>query len=159
MMPHQSNDCGVGPEPFGGPQCRDPVPAGGSPREETFFAREANAIAFASSVETQSIASERSVRQSGTTNPAPMPSIPMLETSPGGTGLYLVAWLNPGVSDQSVARAAALRGIDAIPLSTFCTGPVRRGGLVLGYSSYEVSRIRLAVRQLAPVLSTRRRLA
>ncbi len=83
----------------------------------------------------------------------------MLETSPGGTGLYLVAWLNPGVSDQSVARAAALRGMDAIPLSTFCTRPLRRGGLVLGYSSYEVSRIRLAVRQLAAVLSTRRRLA
>lgn len=77
----------------------------------------------------------------------------MLETSPDGTGMYLVAWLNPGVNDQTVARAAALRGIDAIPLSTFSTRQLRRGGLVLGYSSYEVSRIRLAVRQLATVLS------
>jgi GntR family transcriptional regulator / MocR family aminotransferase len=82
----------------------------------------------------------------------------MLETSPDGTGMYLAAWLNPGVSDRSVAKAAAMRGIDAIPLSTFCARPLRRKGLVLGYSSYDVSRIRLAVKQLAAVLATHRRL-
>jgi hypothetical protein len=31
--------------------------------------------------------------------------------------------------------------------------PLRRKGLVLGYSGYEVNRIRLAVRQLCPALS------
>jgi GntR family transcriptional regulator/MocR family aminotransferase len=77
----------------------------------------------------------------------------MLETSPNGTGMYLVAWLNPGVDDQSAARAAATHGVDVIPLSTFCTRQLRRKGLVLGYSAYEANRIRLAVKQLAVVLS------
>jgi GntR family transcriptional regulator/MocR family aminotransferase len=76
-----------------------------------------------------------------------------LETSPSGTGMYLVAWLNPGVDDQAVARLAAAHGVDAIPLSTFCMKPLARKGLVLGYSSYEPNRIRSAVRQLCVVLS------
>jgi GntR family transcriptional regulator / MocR family aminotransferase len=77
----------------------------------------------------------------------------LLETSPTGTGMYLVAWLNPGVSDQSAARLAANHGVDAIPLSTFCMRPLRRQGLVLGYSAYEVNRIRAAVKQLSAALS------
>jgi GntR family transcriptional regulator/MocR family aminotransferase len=77
----------------------------------------------------------------------------LLETSPNGTGMYLVAWLNPGVDDLSVAKAAAIRGVDVIPLSTFCIRQLRRKGLVLGYSSYEADHIRLAVRQLAAVLA------
>ena len=77
----------------------------------------------------------------------------LLETSPNGTGMYLVAWLNPGVDDQAAARAAATHGVDVIPLSTFCMRPLRRKGLVLGYSAYEVNRIRLAVRRLCAALS------
>jgi len=77
----------------------------------------------------------------------------LLETSPTGTGMYLVAWLNPGIDDQAVARAAAIDGVDVIPLSTFCIRPPRRSGLVLGYSAYEVNRLRLAVKQLCAALS------
>jgi len=77
----------------------------------------------------------------------------VLETSPNGTGMYLAAWLNPGIDDQAVARAAATDGVDIIPLSTFCMRPLRRKGLVLGYSAYEVNRIRQAVRQLCATLS------
>ena len=77
----------------------------------------------------------------------------LLETSPSGTGMYLVAWLNPGVDDQAAARAAATHGVDVIPLSTFCMRPLGRKGLVLGYSAYEVNRIRVAVKQLCAALS------
>jgi GntR family transcriptional regulator/MocR family aminotransferase len=70
-----------------------------------------------------------------------------------GTGMYLVAWLNPGVDDQAAARAAASHGVDVIPLSTFCIRPLRRQGLVLGYSGYEVDSIRLAVKQLCAALA------
>jgi len=76
----------------------------------------------------------------------------LLETSPSGTGMYLVAWLNPGVDDQAAARAAAAHGVDVIPLSTFCIKPLRRKGLVLGYSAYEVNRIGWAVKRLGAVL-------
>jgi len=77
----------------------------------------------------------------------------LLETAPYGTGMYLVAWLNPGVDDQAAARAAAAHGVDAIPLSTFCIRPLARQGLVLGYSSYDPSRIRTAVNQLCAAVS------
>lgn len=68
--------------------------------------------------------------------------------------MYLVAWLNPGVDDRAVATAAAAQGVDVIPLSTFCMRPLRRKGLVLGYSAYEVNRIGWAVKRLCAALST-----
>jgi GntR family transcriptional regulator/MocR family aminotransferase len=77
----------------------------------------------------------------------------LLETSPSGTGMYLVAWLKPGVDDQAAARAATAQGVDAIPLSAFAMKPLQRHGLVLGYSGYEPSHIRLAVKRLCIGLS------
>jgi GntR family transcriptional regulator / MocR family aminotransferase len=78
----------------------------------------------------------------------------LLETSPTGTGMYLVAWLNPGVDGQSAAGLAANHGVDAIPLSTFCMRPLDRQGLVLGYSAYELNCIRAAVKKLSAALSS-----
>src|SRR5260370_37413969 len=78
----------------------------------------------------------------------------IMEASPSGTGMYLVAWLNPGVDDRAAARAAAARGVDAIPLSAFSIRVLQRPGLVLGYAAYEVNRIRVAVKQLCLALSS-----
>jgi GntR family transcriptional regulator / MocR family aminotransferase len=78
----------------------------------------------------------------------------ILETAPSGTGMYLVAWLRPGVDDQAAARAAAAHGVDVIPLSAFSMRRLRRQGLVLGYSAYPVNRIRVAVEKLSEALST-----
>jgi GntR family transcriptional regulator / MocR family aminotransferase len=78
----------------------------------------------------------------------------ILETAPSGTGMYLVAWLGPGVDDQAAARAAVAHGVDVIPLSAFSIRQLRRQGLVLGYSAYPVNRIRPAVEQLCEALST-----
>jgi len=77
----------------------------------------------------------------------------LLEVVPGGTGMYLVAWLRPRIDDQSVARMAARHGVDTVPLSTFCIKPLRRKGLVLGYSAYEGNRIRKAVKELCSALA------
>jgi GntR family transcriptional regulator/MocR family aminotransferase len=77
----------------------------------------------------------------------------LLEISSTGVGMYLVAWLKPGVDDQVAAKAAAAHGVDAIPLSIFSIMPLQRHGLVLGYSAYEVDAIRLAVQRLCEALS------
>jgi len=77
----------------------------------------------------------------------------LLETVPGGTGMYLVAWLARGMDDQIAAEAAARRGVDTVPLSAFCRQPLNRKGLVLGYSAYEGNRIRKAIRELCAALS------
>lgn len=77
----------------------------------------------------------------------------LLGTSPSRTGMYLVGWLNPGVDDRAVAKAAAAHGVDVIPLSTFSMKLLQRQGVVLGYSGYDVNRIRSAVKRLSFVLS------
>ena len=76
-----------------------------------------------------------------------------LEISPSGVGMYLVAWLKQRIDDRDAALAAAAHGVDAIPLSAFCSRPLRRKGLVLGYSGYEPERIQLAARRVCEVLS------
>jgi len=77
----------------------------------------------------------------------------LLDASLAGTGMYLVAFLQNGRHDRAAARAAAIRGIDAIPLSSFAVKRVERAGLVLGYASYEPAVIRRSVEQLASALS------
>jgi len=77
----------------------------------------------------------------------------LLEIVSGGTGMYLVAWLRPGIDDQSAARMTAQYGVDVVPLSMFCIKPLRRKGLVLGYSAYEANRIQKAVKELCGALA------
>lgn len=77
----------------------------------------------------------------------------LLETFPSGTGMYLVAWLRSGLDDHVAARRAAEHGIDTVPLSTFCARPPRGHALVLGYSCYEITSIRSAVKKLCFALS------
>jgi GntR family transcriptional regulator / MocR family aminotransferase len=59
----------------------------------------------------------------------------LIEASPAGSGMHLVGWLPPGVDDADVARHAAARGVDAIPLSAFAIGRgAGRPGVLLGYA-------------------------
>jgi GntR family transcriptional regulator / MocR family aminotransferase len=76
----------------------------------------------------------------------------LLESSPAGTGMYLVGLLPPGVDDQLAVKAAAARNVDSVALSTFALRRLGRGALVLGYSGYEINEIRRAVKQLAAAL-------
>jgi GntR family transcriptional regulator/MocR family aminotransferase len=77
----------------------------------------------------------------------------LIDAPVGGTGMYLVGWLRQGMDDRAVARAAAVDGIDAIPLSAFAMERLPRPGLVLGYSGYDEQRIRTAVKRLAQTVA------
>lgn len=70
----------------------------------------------------------------------------------GGVGMYLVAWLRAEVDDRAAARVASAAGVDAVPLSNFALGKLRRGGVVLGYSAYKTTVIRVAAQRLCTAL-------
>ena len=76
----------------------------------------------------------------------------LLDTSPRGTGMYLVAWLPQGIDDRLAVAAAAARNVDSVALSTFSRRRLPRGALVLGYSGYDIDEIRRAVKQLRAAL-------
>lgn len=76
----------------------------------------------------------------------------LLDTSPSGAGMYLIAWLKAGITDTTAAGAANAAGVAAVPLSRFGIGPLKRDGLVLGYGPYDVAQIHAAVKTLARAL-------
>jgi GntR family transcriptional regulator / MocR family aminotransferase len=70
----------------------------------------------------------------------------------GGVGMYLVAWLPPGVDDRAVARIASAAGVDTVPLSNFAARKLRRSGLVLGYTAYDAKMIHTSAQRLCAAL-------
>jgi len=76
----------------------------------------------------------------------------LLDASPSGAGMYLIAWLTEGMTGTMAAGAADAAGVAAVPLSRFFMGPLRRDGLVLGYGAYDVGEIRAAVKTLSRAL-------
>lgn len=78
----------------------------------------------------------------------------LLALAPQEAGLQVVGWLPPGVDDQAAARLASAAGIVLLPISTFAMDPssLRRGGLLLGYSSMPEHEIYDNVRRLAVAL-------
>jgi GntR family transcriptional regulator/MocR family aminotransferase len=76
----------------------------------------------------------------------------LLEISDVEAGLQTVGWLGGGIDDRAAARAAAARGIEAIPLSWFTRGRRIRPGLHLGFAAVDGREIRRGVHELAVVL-------
>lgn len=74
---------------------------------------------------------------------------------PGGTGagLHLVGWLQGGLDEDAISKAAAARGVGVYPLSRFRLGTEGPGGLVLGYAGLDEARIRDGIRQLAQAIT------
>jgi GntR family transcriptional regulator/MocR family aminotransferase len=72
-----------------------------------------------------------------------------LEVYSSETGLHVMGWLVRGRNDRQVSQAAARVGVEALPLSTYCMEPRKRGGLMLGYGALEPRQIREAIRKLA----------
>ena len=64
-------------------------------------------------------------------------------------GMLALARLPVGVSDQLVSRRALAAGVEAPPLSSYATRPLRRGGLLLGYAGFPPQALRAAVGRLA----------
>jgi GntR family transcriptional regulator/MocR family aminotransferase len=71
-----------------------------------------------------------------------------LEVIGAEAGMHLVALLGSGVDDAAVSRAAAGKGISAMPLSACCVKRPVRGGLILGYGSANLHQIRDGVSKL-----------
>ncbi|HWH02795.1 MAG TPA: PLP-dependent aminotransferase family protein [Gemmatimonadales bacterium] len=71
---------------------------------------------------------------------------------PAPSGMRLLGWLPPGVSDVRVADLAASRGIDVLPLSRLCLSRPPRNALLLGYVPFSHSETERGLRTLAQCL-------
>ena len=76
---------------------------------------------------------------------------PWLEVLPQASGMTVIGWLPPGVSDREISERARHYGIIAPPLSAFATRSLPRGGLLLGYTGVSPAQIREGVDRLALV--------
>jgi GntR family transcriptional regulator / MocR family aminotransferase len=80
----------------------------------------------------------------------------LLEVFSAEAGMHLVGWLPEGVDDVEASRRAAAYGVGAPPLSMYSLRPLRRGGLLLGYTAVGDREIRDGVQRLAKALHTLR---
>src|SRR5580698_8955806 len=71
-----------------------------------------------------------------------------LEVVGAEAGMHLVALLPRGASDVAIAKKAAQLGIAAQPLSSCCSKPPSRGGLILGYGGADARQLEDGVRKL-----------
>src|SRR5271156_3305916 len=71
-----------------------------------------------------------------------------LEVVGAEAGMHLAALLPRGVNDVRVAKKAAQLGIAAQPLSSCCSKPPIRGGLILGYGGADARQLEDGVRKL-----------
>jgi GntR family transcriptional regulator / MocR family aminotransferase len=76
----------------------------------------------------------------------------LLRVEPAPAGMRLLGWLPPGVGDERVARQAAKRGIDVVPLSRLRLVPSRLGALLLGYAPFSAAETRQGLAVLAEVI-------
>jgi GntR family transcriptional regulator/MocR family aminotransferase len=77
----------------------------------------------------------------------------MLEVAPAEAGMHLIGWLPPGIDDRDVSRRAAEANLKIAPVSAYCLNQKLRGGLLLGYTAFNESQIKLGVKKLARVLN------
>ena len=68
----------------------------------------------------------------------------VLEISSVEAGLQTTGWLAPGIDAKAVARAAAVRRVEVIPLDVYARGRAGRPGLQLGFAAVEPSEIAAA---------------
>jgi len=68
-------------------------------------------------------------------------------------GLRTVGWLQPGISAERAARAAAEHGVEVVPLNRYAYGRTSRNGLVLGFAAVDGRELRRGVERLAQALN------
>lgn len=49
-------------------------------------------------------------------------------------GMHILADLKHGIEDQTAHKALLAHSIDSLPLSVYCSEPIQRSALVLGFS-------------------------
>jgi GntR family transcriptional regulator/MocR family aminotransferase len=77
-----------------------------------------------------------------------------LDIRPTVTGMHALAMLKPGLSGETVARAADAAGLTVSPVGRFCMRPQPLEALILGFSGFNATRITSGVRLLARVFET-----
>jgi len=76
----------------------------------------------------------------------------LLEVSGVEAGLQIAGWLHEGLNAESVAVAAATRGVEVTALSRYRQGAAVREGLQLGFAAVGSKEIRRGVRELTITL-------
>jgi GntR family transcriptional regulator / MocR family aminotransferase len=76
----------------------------------------------------------------------------LLEISGVEAGLQIAGWLHGGLNAESVATAAATRGVEVTALSRYRQGASVREGLQLGFAAVDSKEIRRGVRELTITL-------
>jgi len=76
-----------------------------------------------------------------------------LEIGPKDSGMHLTVFLKTAQSDQSISEAAANLGYHFPPLSHYTSTPLKRGGFVIGFSSYSNQQIETAIRALSKTIN------
>lgn len=75
-----------------------------------------------------------------------------LEPQATDAGMHIVTWLRNGVDDQAAHRALLSAGIESLPLSVYCTRPIDRSGIVLGFCCAHEKRIPNLVKRMSKTL-------
>ena len=79
----------------------------------------------------------------------------LLEIPPIEGGLQTIGWLNPGTDARAVARAAAERNVEVVPLEDFWHGTPTRPGLQMGFAAVEPKEIERGLHELRKILRRR----
>lgn len=59
----------------------------------------------------------------------------VITLGPADTGMHICGYLPDDIADHAVAKSAAQRGIEVLPLSEFYIGDEKRNGIILGYTA------------------------
>ena len=73
----------------------------------------------------------------------------LLDISDVEAGLQTVGWLRDSLNGADVAKAAADRAVEVIPVSRYARRPAPREGLLLGFAAVDEREIERGVRELA----------
>lgn len=76
-----------------------------------------------------------------------------LEIEKSDAGMHLIGWLPPNIDDKEVAQAAWDHGVVVDALSSLALRPLRRKGLVLGYTAFNKKIICAGIRHLRMALT------
>lgn len=60
----------------------------------------------------------------------------IINVPPLDSGLHLIGWLEKDVKEQTLLKAAAMVGIDMMPVSMFCRLPATKPSMILGYAAH-----------------------
>ncbi len=80
----------------------------------------------------------------------------LLEAQASEAGMHLMAWLPEGMDDLRASRRLWAAGIEAIPLSIYCSTPYPRQGLLLGFTGVRPEEIEPGVETLVATLAAAR---